>query len=253
MKENDEGMTLVEHLSELRKRIMWVLLVLIIGMVIGIIVAQPLIMYLKSVSPAKNIPWHVFSPWDSIRMYMSFALVTGLILTIPVALYHIWAFLKPGLREEEQKASLKFVPFAFLLFLIGLAFAYFVVFKMAFMFTSGISERLGLEETYGAAQYFSFMFNILVPISLLFELPIVIMFLTQLRILNPKRLHKIRRYAYLILVIIAAMITPPDMLSAVIVSVPMIILYECSVLLSGVVYRKQLLKDQAWEEEYGAK
>ncbi|MCS7464264.1 twin-arginine translocase subunit TatC [Paenibacillus doosanensis] len=249
----DEGMSLVEHLGELRKRIIWVLVVLILGMVIGIIVAQPLITYLKSVPPANGITWNVFSPWDAIRMYMSFALITGLIITIPVALYHIWAFLKPGLREEEQKASLKFVPFAFLLFLIGLAFAYFVVFKMAFLFTSGITEKLELQETYGIAQYFSFMFNILIPISLLFELPIVIMFLTQLRILNPKRLHKIRRYAYLILVIIAAMITPPDAVSAIVVSVPMIILYEFSVFLSGLVYRKQLLKDRAWEEEYGAK
>ncbi|WP_028553108.1 twin-arginine translocase subunit TatC [Paenibacillus sp. UNC451MF] len=253
MKDIDEGMSLVEHLGELRKRIIWVLVVLIIGMVIGIIVAQPIIAYLKTVSPAKDITWNVFSPWDGIRMYMSFALVTGLIITLPFALYQIWSFLKPGLREEEQKASLKFVPFAFLLFLIGLAFAYFVVFKMAFLFTSGISEKLALQETYGISQYFSFMFNILIPISLLFELPIVIMFLTQLRILNPNRLHKIRRYAYLILVIVAAMITPPDMLSAVIVSVPMIILYECSVLLSGMVYRKQLRKDKEWEEEYGAK
>lgn len=250
---NDEGMSLVDHLSELRKRIIWVIVVLIIGMAIGIFVAQPLITYLKAVSPAKDIPWHVFSPWDAIRMYMSFALITGLIVTIPVALYHIWAFLKPGLREDEQKASLKFVPFAFLLFLLGLAFAYFVVFKMAFMFTSGISAKLGLEETYGAAQYFSFMFNILIPISLLFELPIVIMFLTQLRILNPKRLATIRRYAYLILVVVASMITPPDIISPILVSVPLIILYEASVFLSGAIYRKQLQKDLEWEQEYGPK
>jgi sec-independent protein translocase protein TatC len=137
--------------------------------------------------------------------------------------------------------------------LIGLAFAYFVVFKMAFIFTSEISERLDIKETYGITQYFTFMFNILIPIGLIFELPIVIMFLTKLRILNPKRLHKLRRYAYMILVIVAAMITPPDLLSAVVVSVPMILLYEVSVWLSGVIYRKQLIKDQEWEAEFGSK
>ncbi|NOU92946.1 twin-arginine translocase subunit TatC [Paenibacillus sp. LMG 31456] len=249
----DDAMSLVEHLGELRKRIIWIIVVLIIGMVIGLIFAQPLITYLKQVPPADGISWNVFSPWDAIRMYMNFALVTGLIVTLPFALYQIWSFLKPGLRIEEQKASLMFVPFAFLLFLIGLAFAYFVVFKMAFLFTSSITEKLSLQETYGISQYFTFMFNILIPISLLFELPIVIMFLTKLRILNPKRLHTLRRYAYLLLVIVASMITPPDAVSAIVVSVPMILLYEFSVLLSGVVYRKQLLKDKAWEEEFGEK
>jgi sec-independent protein translocase protein TatC len=251
--ELDEAMSLVEHLGELRKRLIWTLVVLIVGMAIGLIFAQPLITYLKHVPPANGLDLNVFSPWDSIKLYMNFALVTGLIVTLPYALYQIWSFLKPGLRPEEQKASLVFIPFAFLLFIIGLAFAYFIVFKMAFLFTTEISARLELKETYGIAQYFTFMFNILIPISLVFELPIVIMFLTKLRILNPKRLHKMRRYAYLVLVIVAAMITPPDALSAIIVSVPMILLYEFSVLLSGFVYRKQLLKDKAWEEEYGKK
>jgi sec-independent protein translocase protein TatC len=251
--DQEEGMSLVEHLGELRKRIIWVILVLIGGMVIGIIVAQPLITYLKGIPPASGIEWNAFSPWDPIRLYMNFALVTGLIVTLPFALYQIWSFLKPGLRIEEQKASLIFIPFAFILFLVGLAFAYFIVFKMAFLFTSEISERLVIKETYGITQYFTFMFNILIPIGLIFELPIVIMFLTRLRILNPKRLYKLRRYAYMLLVIVAAMITPPDLLSAVVVSLPMILLYEFSVLLSGMIYRKQLVKDQEWEDEFGAK
>jgi len=135
--------------------------------------------------------------------------------------------------------------------LIGLAFGYFVVFKMAFLFTSAVTKNLQLQETYGITQYFSFMFNIILPLSLLFELPIVVMFLTKLRLLNPMRLRKMRRYAYLLLVVVATMITPPDATSAIIVAVPMIVLYEFSVFLSGIVYRKQLLQDQQWEKERG--
>src|SRR5665647_2577598 len=100
MMDNEEGMSLVEHLGELRKRIIWVLLVLIGGMVIGIILAQPLITYLKGIPPAAGIDWNAFSPWDPIRLYMNFALVTGLIVTLPYGLYQIWSFLKPGLRIE---------------------------------------------------------------------------------------------------------------------------------------------------------
>ncbi|WP_248928740.1 twin-arginine translocase subunit TatC [Paenibacillus hamazuiensis] len=245
--EQEEGMPLVEHLAELRKRIIWVIVVLIIGMVIGLIYAQSLINYLKTLPPADKINWNVFSPGDALRIYLNFGLVAGLIITLPFALYHIWAFLKPGLREEEQKASLMFVPFAFLLFLIGLAFGYFVVFRMAFMFTSSISQHLQLTETYGISQYFSFMFSIIIPLALLFELPIVVMFLTRLRILNPQLMRKLRRYAYLILVIVAGVITPPDATSMILVFLPMIVLYEFSAFLSGIIYRKQLKEDAEWE------
>ncbi|ALS24176.1 MULTISPECIES: twin-arginine translocase subunit TatC [Paenibacillus] len=247
--EQDDGMTLVEHLTELRKRIIWVIIVLVLGMVAGLIAAQPLITYLKSVPPASKISWNVFSPWDAIKLYMNFALVMGLLITLPFTLYQVWAFLKPGLKPIERKASLIYVPFAFLMFLLGLAFGYFVVFQMAFIFTTTITENLQLSETYGVTQYFSFMFNILIPLALVFELPIVVLFLTKIRLLNPMLLRKFRRYAYLLLVVISTLITPPDAASAIIVSVPMIGLYEFSVFLSGRMYRKQLLQDQAWEYE----
>ncbi|MFD0697566.1 twin-arginine translocase subunit TatC [Paenibacillus sp. GCM10027628] len=252
MTTNDE-MSLVEHLGELRKRIMWILIVLVIGMVGGLVIAKPLIRYLKNIPPANGIGWNVFSPWDALRLYMNFGLAVAILISLPVALYHIWAFVKPGLREVEQKASIIYIPAAFLLFLLGIAFGYFVVFPMAFYFTSSISKSLDITELYGAAQYFSFMFNIILPLAIVFELPMVVMFLTKIRLLNPKRLHKFRRYAYMLMVILATVITPPDAISAILVSVPLIILYEFSVFLSGFIYRKQLLKDAEWEREYGPK
>ncbi|WP_171632689.1 twin-arginine translocase subunit TatC [Paenibacillus plantarum] len=246
-------MSLVEHLGELRKRIMWILVVLVIGMVGGLVAAKPIIRYLKSIPPADGIGWNVFSPWDALRLYMNFGLAVGLLITLPVILYHIWAFVKPGLRETEQKASLLYVPYAFLLFLLGLSFGYWVVFPMAFYFTSSISKSLEITEMYGAAQYFTFMFNIVLPLACVFEMPIVVMFLTKIKLLNPKRLHKFRRYAYMLMVILATVITPPDAISAILVAVPLIILYEFSVFMSGFIYRKQLAKDAAWELEFGPK
>ncbi|SDN35747.1 sec-independent protein translocase protein TatC [Paenibacillus sp. yr247] len=249
----NEEMSLVEHLGELRKRIMWVLAVLVIGMVGGLLCAKPLIRYLKNIPPANGIGWNVFSPWDALRLYMNFGLAVGVLITLPVILYHIWAFVKPGLREVEQKASIIYIPAAFLLFLLGLSFGYWVVFPMAFYFTSSISKSLEITEMYGAAQYFTFMFNIILPLAIVFEMPIVVMFLTKIRLLNPKRLHKFRRYAYMLLVILATVITPPDAISAILVSLPLIVLYEFSVFMSGFIYRKQLVKDAQWEQEFGAK
>lgn len=240
-----------EHLGELRNRLIWIVVVLVLGMVAGLLVSKPIIEFLKTQPPATEVTWNVFSPWDSIRIYMNVAFITGFVVALPVTLYHIWAFVKPGLRVEEQRASLMYIPGALFLFLLGLAFGYFVVFPMAFYFTSTITKSLSLTETYGISQYFSFMFNILLPLSILFQLPVVVMFLTKLRILNPFVLSKFRRYAIFILVIVGALITPPDAISAIIVALPMMVLYEFSVILSRVVYRKQLAKDAAFEAEYG--
>lgn len=249
----NEEMSLVEHLGELRKRLIWVVVVLILGMVVGLVCAKPIIHLLKDLPPANGIGWNVFSPWDALRLYMQFGLAIGLLFTLPVALYHIWAFVKPGLHEVEQRASIIYVPAAFILFLVGIAFGYFVVFPMAFYFTSTISKSLEINEMYGAAQYFAFMFNIILPLALLFELPIVVMFLTKIRLLNPQRLRKLRRYAYMALVILSTVITPPDAISAILVFVPLVVLYEFSVFLSGIIFRKQLQQDALWEKEYGSK
>lgn len=249
--EGQEGlMPLMEHLGELRKRIIYVLIVLVAGLIGGLFAADPAYRYLTSQEPASDLSLHAFSLWDGIGIYMKFALVIALIPAIPFAAYQLWAFVKPGLRETEQRATVKYIPFALLLFLIGLAFSYFVVFPLAFNFTRHVTAQLNLEETYGMTQYFSFMFNIVIPISLLFELPLVIMFLTAIRILNPVRLKKMRRIAYFALVLIGTLVTPPDFISDILVAVPLIGLYEISVYMAGIVHRKQLESDRKWEEEY---
>ncbi|MDF2815070.1 MAG: preprotein translocase subunit TatC [Paenibacillus sp.] len=248
-----EAASLVDHLTELRKRIIWVLVVLVVSMIGGFFAAKPMILYLVSVEPAASLhmPLNTFSPWDAIRIYMQFAFAIGLVITLPFAMYQFWLFVKPGLTELEHKSTLRYIPATVLLFLIGLSFGYFIVFPMAFYFTSSVTQSLGLTETYGISQYFTFMFNIILPMSILFELPILVMFLTKLSILNPIRLRKMRKLAYLILIIIATFVTPPDFISDILVSIPLIILYEISVLLSGVIYRKQLEQKRLWEEEYG--
>ena len=244
-------MTLLEHIGELRKRLIFVLIVLGISVIAGFVAADPIYHYLLESGPAKRLDMNAFAVWDGISIYVKIAFLLGLTITLPFTFYQIWAFVKPGLREEEQKATLRYIPGTFVSFLAGLAFAYFVVFPMAFRFTTTVNRNLGLIETYGINQYFSFLFNILIPVSFLFELPIVVMFLTKLRILNPKRLAKMRRLAYFILIALATIITPPDLVSDLLVSFPLLILYEISVFLSSAVYRKQLAADQAWEARFG--
>ena len=244
---NKDNLTFVEHLAELRKRLIYIIFVLALAVIAGFFIAQPVIVYLKSVPPAADMEWNVFSPWDAVRIYVNVSVLFAVIVTLPFTLYQIWEFVKPGLRKEEQKASLLYIPGAFLLSLVGLAFGYFVVFPLAFMFAEAIAGNLHLTETYGVSQYFSFMFNILLPIALAFQFPLVVMFLTRIGIINPQVLGKFRRYAYFFLFVISAVITPPDILSAVLVCLPLIVLYEISIILARVVYNRQLLRAESAE------
>ncbi|MBO8171660.1 MAG: twin-arginine translocase subunit TatC [Bacillaceae bacterium] len=251
MTDNERKMGVVGHLTELRMRLIWTILVFVVSMVIGFFLAKPVIEWMKNDPAAENIPWFVFALPDALRVYMQFAFVIGLIITIPFALYQMWKFVSPGLREHERKAALWFIPSAVVLFLFGISFGYLVLFPLIVGFMSNLADSLGAQEAYGLAQYFRFMFNMVLPIGLLFEMPVIVMFLTRLRLINPMRLNKFRRYAYLILVIIATTITPPELISEILVAIPLLLLYEFSILISRVVYRKQLREDAEWEAEFG--
>lgn len=250
--EEDGKMALWDHVAELRKRIILVMLVLVVTLIAGLFIAPRILLYLKGVPPASGISWNVFSPWDAIRIYMSIALAFAIAVTMPFALYQLWKFVNKGLRREEQDAALKYIPFTVLCFVIGFSFAYFIVFPMSFSFTTGIARSLQFTETYGISQYFGFMFSIVIPLAVAFELPVIVMFLTKIGILNPKRLHTMRRYAYLVLVIVASLISPPELISHLMVAVPLIVLYEISVWLSRVVYRNKLRLQQSGSLEQTA-
>ncbi|SDS26556.1 sec-independent protein translocase protein TatC [Paenibacillaceae bacterium GAS479] len=251
---SEEGlMSLVEHLGELRKRIFIVLLVLIAGLALGLFFAKPMYGYLTNTEQAREIGgFHTFSLWDGIGIYMKFAFIIALIPVVPLAFYQLWAFVKPALRTHEQKAALRYVPYALLMLLLGISFSYFIVFPMAFSFTSEISRSLGLEETYGIVQYLTFLVNIVVPISLLFEMPLLLMFLTAIRIITPVGLRKMRRVAYFVMVCIGVTVTPPDVVSDILVAIPLILLYELGIIMCARIHRKQLQRDAEFERQYEA-
>ncbi|AOZ92296.1 twin-arginine translocase subunit TatC [Paenibacillus crassostreae] len=245
-----DGMSIFEHLGELRKRIIYVLIIFLVGLIIGLFVANPIYQYLVNADQAKDYVLNAFSFWDGIGIYMKISMGVSLVLSIPAIVYQVWAFVSPGLREEERKASLKYVPFVFILFIAGILFAYFIIFPMALAFSRAVTTSMGLKETYGITQYFSFMFTLVIPMALLFELPVLIMFLTKIRVLNPLRLRKMRKVAYFVLVLIAVVITPPDFISDFLVTIPLVVLYEFSVYLSSLIYRKQLAADAEIEKRY---
>jgi len=249
--EEQDKQSIVAHLAELRRRLFYVLSVFVLVLVAAFFVVDPIYHYITiNALSGVRIELNAFSFWDGVGVYMKIAMVVALGVTLPFTLYQLWAFVSPGLKPAERKATLKYIPYVFVCFLAGVAFGYYVVFPLAMSFTGSLNKQLGLIETYGMADYFKFLMNIVLPISLLFELPLVILFLTQLRLLNPVRLKKMRRVAYFILVVISVMITPADFFSAFLVLIPLILLYELSVVLSKRVHQKQLAADAERERKY---
>jgi len=236
-------MSLHDHLGELRKHTIWIAVVLVVTMIAGFFLAAPVLEYLKQAEPASSIEWNAFALWDGIRIYLHFSFILALVVTSPFTLYRLWLFVKPGLSTLERRTTLRYIPYTIVLFLIGLSFAYFIVFPLAFHFTSGFNQNIGLTETYGITQYFSFMFNIVLSLSLLFEMPIVILFLTRIGLLSPALLGKLRRYAYMLLLVLSTFITPPDVISVLIVTFPLIGLYEASILISKYVLDKASFRE----------
>lgn len=246
MGEQPSDQHLLQHLGELRQRLIRVLLVFIAALVVGFFYAEPIVQHLKNDPAARDIPWNVFALGDAFRVYLQFAFVISLVLTTPFAMYQTWKFVKPGLKPHEQKAAIIYIPVAFLLFIAGILFGYYFIFPFIVQFITSFSERLGAQEMYGISQYFGFMFRLILPLGFVFELPVIVMFLTRIRILTPDLLRTMRRYAYVILVVIAAMITPPDFVSNILVAIPLLVLYEASIWLSRRVYRKVQAEDAAW-------
>jgi sec-independent protein translocase protein TatC len=232
--ENRE-MNLIDHLGEMRKRLIIILGSFMLLLILSFIYVKDIYNWIIQDS---SIKLAVLGPSDILWVYLLLSGVIAIAGTIPIAAHQIWLFVKPALSENERKVTLAYIPALFMLFLIGISFGYFVIFPLVFDFLLSLSDEMFMTF-FTADKYFRFMVHIILPFGFLFELPVIIMFLTSLGILNPYRLQKMRKVAYFCLVVTAILITPPDFVSDVIVVIPLLFLYECSVLLSKVVYKKK--------------
>jgi sec-independent protein translocase protein TatC len=239
----DKELNLVDHLEELRKRIIISALAFIVFFIVGFIYVEDIYKWFVG-----NTKLLVLGPSDIMWIYFMLAGVVAAAGTIPVLAFQIWLFVRPALRPNERKITVTYVPALFILFVLGLAFGYFVIFPMVLNFLVNIGQDMFVTN-FTAERYFSFILNMTLPFGVLFELPVVVMFLTSLGIINPFVLSKIRKYAYFVLVIIAVVITPPDFMSDFVVTLPLLLLYEVSINLSKFVYRKKLKKQQDEDRE----
>ncbi|SIS02107.1 sec-independent protein translocase protein TatC [Peribacillus simplex] len=234
----NQEMLLVEHLGELRKRLIYTLVAFIVFLFGSFIYVQEIYSWLIR---DLNHNLAVLGPSEILWVYFMISGMIAIALTIPIAAHQTWLFVKPGLSEKERKTTLSYIPGLFVLFITGLSFGYFVVYPTVLSFLLSLSEGQ-FETMFTSEKYFKFMINLTLPFGFLFEIPLVVMFLTSLGVINPMILSKARKISYFLLIVVSILITPPDLISDILVIIPLLVLYECSVTLSKIVYRKKLKK-----------
>ena len=227
-------MTLMQHFAELRRRILWILVIFVFAFGLGWVVAPMienfLIRPLISVWDDAVLLYTGLS--DGLMIQFSLATLIALVITIPCLLWHIWAYIAPGLHKNERQFLLPIFLLSPMLFVVGAAFAFYILFPVAFKFfidmdVSGTVPSVLFPSMRG---YLAFTIDLLKIFGVAFQLPLVLVLLNRVGVLSKKTAIQSRKYFIVIIFICAAILTPPDVISQVILAVPMWLLFETSLL-----------------------
>jgi sec-independent protein translocase protein TatC len=247
---DDEKQPFLGHLEELRQRLIASAIAVGVGFGLCYIFSerlfQILIIPLKENMPEgdrliyTNLPEMFFT-------YLKTALIAGILLVAPFIFYQLWMFIAPGLYKKEKKYVIPFVVFSSILFVGGALFGYFVVFPFGFKFFLGFANE-NVQALPSVKQYFSFAIKLLFAFGIVFELPVVVFFLSKMGLVTPDFLKKKRKYAILLTFVMAAILTPPDVVTQCMMAGPLIILYEIGIIISRFAGKKKETEEEAVEE-----
>jgi len=230
-------MSFLEHLEELRRRIISALVGLGVAFLVSFlfcdqlwnIIKQPAVTALKTLGYPQRLVQT--TPMETLNIiWFKLPLVCAIFISSPWLFYQVWAFISPGLYRKERRWAVPFIVSSAGLFILGGLFAYFVAFRYALTFLLGMGYGKSVEPFVSVSEYFAMFVNVVLGIGLVFELPVVIFFLTLLRIVSPSFLIKHSRYAILIIFILAALVTPsPDAFNMMLFALPMCLLFYLGV------------------------
>ena len=239
---DEKKLPLTAHLQELRKRLIFSFIAIGIGFVICYAFADTLFQILArplmKIMPAGGSLIFT-SVAEAFFTYMKIGFIAGVILASPFILYQIWAFIAPGLYRHEKGYIVPFVLGGSLFFTLGVLFGYFIAIPVGFRFLLGYATDF-IKPMPSMKEYLTFTVKFLLAFGLVFEFPVVLVLLARIGIVDAKMLSKQRRYAILLVFILAAVVTPsPDLLTQVLTAIPLIALYELSILLSRIFGKKK--------------
>jgi len=248
----DEKLPFTSHLEELRKRLITAFIAVGVGFVIAFgfkerlfkILVYPLVKVMKEGETLiyTGLPEAFFT-------YLKVAFLAGLIVASPIILYEFWMFVAPGLYKNERRMMMPIVLLSSLFFIGGALFGYFVVFPWGFKFFLGFATDT-IRPLPSMKEYFGFSAKMLLAFGLVFELPLVLTFLAKLGIVSVEFLKKNRKYAILLFFTGAAILTPPDVITQIMMALPLMVLYEISII-GAKIFGKKKEKPNAAEQEAG--
>tara|TARA_B100000586_G_scaffold90952_1_gene64810 strand:+ start:72 stop:803 length:732 start_codon:yes stop_codon:yes gene_type:complete len=233
-------MGFLDHLEELRWRIIKGLLAIIVGSAVSFgFIDQILEILLKpTTSTSYRIALQVLSVQGMFLIKWFIAFISGFVLAMPVVVYQIWKFVTPGLKINEKRYALPVVLFACISFITGVSFGYLVLIPFSLEFFSGMGAGL-VENNFSITYYFSFLTWLLLGAGLVFQLPVLSLFLSAIGVLTPPFMRHYRRHAVVTILILSSFITPPDPVSMLMMAVPLVVLYEISIGVSWMVNHRR--------------
>ena len=247
--ENDGSMSLSGHLRELRNRVAVCVAVLVVGFFACLSVAGKLVTMLTDLGTAYDYHYVYIAPQELLLVYFNLALIGAAVLTFPVLAYEAYAFCSPGLSRRERTSIALALLAGTLFFLLGVAFARFISMPFLLRFLIGFTTEVDVSASISIQEYVGFLMTVFLIFGAVFELPVVSVLLTSLGVLRAEWLMKGRRVMIVLIFVLAAIITPPDIVSQIMVAIPMIALYELSILLSRLVMKAKKQKSEDEDDE----
>lgn len=242
-------MPFLDHLEELRGRLIWCLLAVAVATGVAFVVVMKFDVLGLLVDPIEpfldGTKLKYLSPTEPFFITLKLAVTCGLLLAFPIVAYHIWAFLSPALLPSERRVIVPSLYLGLVLFAVGVAMAYSLVLPMTLSFTMGFQTE-SLEQAIVISEYLSVVTRLLLSFGIVFELPIVVMVLSALGVVTPEFLASKRRHAIVAITILASVLTPGDVITVTLMMmVPLIVLYEFSIVLSRLVVRRRVAEAAA--------
>ncbi len=242
-KEEQDGveveMSFLDHLEELRWRLIYAIIGIVIGSIAAWIFIEPLV-ELVLLKPARDsgAVLQNLRPFGQLFLFVQISIIVGIVATLPNLFYQLWKFISPALKKNEKKYILAIVIFSTLCFLAGIAFAYFVMLPLALKFAAEFGTE-AIKNEFAINEYMSIIISVMLAAGFVFELPMISFFLTKLGILTPAFMRKYRRHAIVVILVLAAFLTPgADPVSQIVLAVPLVLLYEISILISKISVKK---------------
>ena len=246
--ENGGVMTVSGHLKELRNRIAVVLIVFVLASAVFITFADKLVTLFTDMGISYGYNFVYIKPQELLLQQFRVALLGSFFVTLPLILFEIYSYARPGLSRRESRTFAFTMVFGVFFFMIGLAFAYFITIPFMLNFLIRLGDNSIFQATISIESYLSFVLLVFTIFGFIFEMPLVSIILSRFGILSPKALNKARPMAIIVIFIVAAIITPPDVVSQIMVALPMLALYFLSTLLSKVFYKKREVTPEEAEE-----